>query len=113
MKKQPSTTTEVFEAVLQQPPPPYVLRLYISGMSPRSTQAIARIKKICEQRLHNHYELEVIDIYQHPEMAKEAQIIAAPTLIRKKPLPIRRLIGNLDNEARVLRGLDLRAANSM
>jgi len=86
----------------------YVLRLYISGITPRSTTAIERIKRICEEHLQGRYELEVIDIYQQRSLAKDEQIIAAPTLIRKLPLPLRRVIGDMSNESRVLLGLDLR-----
>ncbi len=86
----------------------YVLRLYITGMTPRSAEAIASIKTICEKHLDGHYDLEVIDIYQQPSLAKDEQIIAAPTLVKKLPLPLRRLVGNLSQEDRVLLGLDLR-----
>ncbi len=86
----------------------YVLRLYISGITPRSTIAIERVRRICEEHLEGRYELEIIDIYQQPTLAKGEQIIAAPTLIRKLPLPLRRIIGDMSNEDRVLLGLDLR-----
>jgi circadian clock protein KaiB len=85
----------------------YVLTLYITGATPQSTQAIIRIKEICEQHLQGRYELEVIDIYQQPELARDAQLLAAPTLIRKLPPPLRRLVGNLSDLQRVLVGLDL------
>ncbi len=86
----------------------YVLRLYVTGMTPRSTEAFASIKAICEDRLQGRYELEVIDIYQHPQLAIDEQIIAVPTLVKKLPAPLRRLVGDLSNEDRVLLGLDLR-----
>src|SRR5512147_1071241 len=86
----------------------YVLRLYVTGLTPRSTTAISNIKEICERYLKNRYELEIIDIYQQPALAEGEQIIAAPTLIKKLPLPLRRLIGDLSDEDRVLLGLDLR-----
>ena len=86
----------------------YVLRLYVTGMTPRSTEAFASIKAICEERLQGRYELEVIDIYQHPQLAIDEQIIAVPTLVKKLPAPLRRLVGDLSNEDRVLLGLDLR-----
>jgi circadian clock protein KaiB len=86
----------------------YVLRLFVTGLTPRSTEAFVRIKAICEEHLQGRYDLEVIDIYQHPELAKDEQIIAAPTLVKKLPVPLRRLIGNLAVEERVLMGLDLR-----
>ena len=86
----------------------YVLRLYVTGMTPQSTRAISNIRQICEQYLQGRYELAVVDIYQQPALAKGEQILAAPTLIRKLPLPLRRLIGDLSNTDRVLLGLDLR-----
>jgi circadian clock protein KaiB len=86
----------------------YVLRLYVAGITPRSSAAIRAITEICERYLEGRYELEVIDIYQQPTLAKGEQIIAAPTLIKKLPLPLRRLIGNLTDKERILVGLDLR-----
>ena len=86
---------------------PYVLQLYITGMTPRSTEAFSSIKTICEKHLQGRYDLEVIDIYQHPSVAREEQIIAAPTLVKRLPAPLRRLVGNLSQEDRVLSGLDL------
>lgn len=86
----------------------YVLRLYVTGMTPRSTQAFGTIKAICEEHLQGRYDLEVIDIYQYPALAKDEQIIAVPTLVKKLPVPLRRLIGNLSVHERVLLGLDLR-----
>jgi circadian clock protein KaiB len=87
--------------------PPYVLRLFITGTTSRSARAIANLRRVCEQRLSGKYDLEVIDIYQHPTAAKEYQIIAAPTLVKMLPLPLRRIIGDLANEQRILAGLDL------
>ncbi len=86
----------------------YVLRLYVAGMTQRSTEAFAIIKGICERELKGRYDLEVIDIYQHPQLAKDEQIIAVPTLLKKLPSPLRRFIGNLSDQERVLMGLDLR-----
>lgn len=86
----------------------YVLRLYITGSTPNSTRAIVNIRKICEKHLHGRYDLEVIDISQHPTLAEGEQIIAAPTLIRKLPLPLRRFIGDMSQTERILLGLDLR-----
>ncbi len=85
----------------------YRLRLFVSGMTPRSTEAIARLKAICEKYLDGRYELEVIDIYQQPAAAKIEQIIAAPTLIKLLPPPLRRLVGDLSDTQRVLRGLNI------
>jgi circadian clock protein KaiB len=86
----------------------YVLRLYVTGMTARSSSAIATLKALCAEYLQGRYELEVIDIYQHPTLARDEQIVAAPTLVKKLPLPLRRLIGNLSDIDRVLVGLDLR-----
>ena len=107
--KPPNNATEAFEhLVAQSSEGKYVLRLYVTGLTPRSTQAIATIKAICEEHLASRYDLEVIDIYQQPTLARGEQIIATPTLIKKLPLPLRRLIGDLTDEERVLLGLDLR-----
>jgi circadian clock protein KaiB len=86
----------------------YLLRLYITGTTSRSIQAITNLKKICEEYLEGRYELEVIDLYQKPGLAKGDQIIAAPTLIKQLPLPFRRIIGDMSNKEKVLLGLDLR-----
>lgn len=86
----------------------FLLRLFVTGMTPRSTDAIARIKAICEEYLGGRYELEVIDIYQQPEAARGEQIVATPTLIKKLPPPLRRLVGDLSDKQRVLLGLDIR-----
>jgi circadian clock protein KaiB len=86
----------------------YILRLYITGTTNRSVLAITNLKKICEEYLEGRYELEVIDLYQMPSLAKDEQIIAAPTLIKKLPLPFRRIIGDMSNIEKVLLGLDLR-----
>jgi circadian clock protein KaiB len=86
----------------------YVLKLYVAGQSPKSVNAIANIKKICEENLQGRYELDVIDLYQQPQLAQDEQIIAIPALIRKLPLPLRRIIGDLSNTERVLVGLDIR-----
>lgn len=85
----------------------YVLRLYVTGTTRRSMQAIANIQKICEEHLKGRYELEVVDIYQQPVLAAGEQIIAAPTLIKKLPLPLRRFIGDMTNTDRIVLGLDL------
>ncbi len=86
----------------------YVMRLYIAGLTPKSTRAIENIKKICDEYLKGRYELEVIDIHQQPDRAREAQIIAVPTLIKQLPLPLRKLIGDMTNKDRVIIGLDMR-----
>jgi circadian clock protein KaiB len=95
-----------------RPPRPkskeYVLRLYIAGTTSRSARAVANIKEICESSLKNRYDLEVIDIYQQPVLLKGEQIIAAPTLVKKLPLPLRKFIGDMSDTERILVGLDLR-----
>ena len=85
----------------------YVLRLYVTGMTTRSARAIENLRAICDEHLEGRYDLEVIDIYQQPVLARGEQIIAAPTLIKKLPLPMRRIIGDMSNRERVLLGLDL------
>ena len=86
----------------------YVLRLYVAGQTANSVNAIANIKRICEENLKGRYMLDVIDLYQQPQLAQGEQIIAVPTLIKKFPLPLRRIIGDMSNTERVLVGLDLR-----
>ena len=110
-KSSPSvkTATREFErALAQSDEAHYLLRLYVTGITPNSTRAITNIRKICEEHLQGRYALEVVDIYQQPTLAEGEQIIAAPTLIKKLPLPLRRLIGDLSNTEQVLLGLDLR-----
>jgi len=85
----------------------YVLRLYVTGMTPRSARAVDNLRAICDEYLEGRYDLEVIDIYQQPLLTKGEQIIAAPTLIKKLPLPVRRIIGDMSNRERVLLGLHL------
>ncbi|MGH9162703.1 MAG: circadian clock KaiB family protein [Vicinamibacteraceae bacterium] len=86
----------------------YVLELYITGMTRRSTEAFMAIKAICEERLHDRYDLRVIDIYQQPTLARDERVVAAPTLVKKPPAPRRRLTGHLSDRERVLVALDLR-----
>ncbi len=87
----------------------FVLRLYVAGITPRSSDAIASVTAVCEEHLAGRFELEIIDIYQQPILAKGEQIVAAPTLVRKLPLPLRRLIGDMSQKERILVGLELRA----
>jgi circadian clock protein KaiB len=89
-------------------PDRYVLRLYVTGSTPRSAVAIRNLKAICEEHLKGRYQLEVIDVYQRPKLAQDEQIVATPTLIKALPTPLRRLIGDLSNVDRVLMGLDLK-----
>jgi len=86
----------------------YLLRLYVAGTTPRSNRAIVNIRRICEEHLKGRYELEVVDVVKNPRLAAGEQIIAAPTLVKKLPLPLRRFIGDLSETERILLGLDLR-----
>ncbi|WP_279596272.1 circadian clock KaiB family protein [Methylobacterium sp. J-059] len=85
----------------------YVLRLFVAGMTPRSRRTIENLRRICDGPLAGRVDIETIDIYQQPHLAEVHQVVAAPTLLRLEPLPQRRLVGDLSDEARVLRGLDL------
>jgi len=89
--------------------PAWDLKLYVAGQTPKSLQAFANLKKICEQHLSGEYRIEVVDLLQNPQLAKGDQILALPTLVRKLPEPVRKIIGDLSNTDRVLVGLDLRA----
>lgn len=100
---------EVFEKNLAKDGEKYILRLYVAGMGPKSMQAINNIKRICEEHLPGMYQLEIIDIYQFPIFAKDGQIVAAPTLIKELPPPLRKLIGSMENTDRVLVGMDLKS----
>ena len=112
-RKTGETSAEEFEkAAVRRDRAKHVLRLYVTGMTPKSTQAIANVQKLCEKHLAGRYELEVIDIYQHPTLIKEQQIIASPTLIKKLPVPLRRLIGTMSDTERFLVGIDLKPKNS-
>lgn len=89
----------------------YVLRLYLTGTTTLSARAVVNIRRICDEHLQGRYDLEVVDITQHPTLAEGEQIIAAPTLIKKLPLPLRRFIGDMSQTDRLLLGLDLREAS--
>jgi circadian clock protein KaiB len=96
-------SAEAFErAIAESPDARFVLRLYVSGMTARSRQAIHNIQKLCEEHLAGRYDLEIIDIYQQPALAKEGQIVAAPTLVKKLPLPLRRIIGDMADPGRIM-----------
>lgn len=86
----------------------YILRLYVSGMTPNSRRAIENVRKICEEHLAGRYELEIIDIYQQPLLTRDRQIIAAPTLVKELPPPLRKFIGDMSRTDRLLMGLDIR-----
>jgi circadian clock protein KaiB len=89
-------------------PPVWELRLYVAGQTPKSLQAFANLKNICEEHLAGRYRIEVVDLLKNPQLAKGDQILALPTLVRKLPHPVRKIIGDLSNTERVLVGLDLR-----
>jgi len=96
-------SAEAFErAIAESPDAHFVLRLYVSGMTARSRQAIDNIRNLCKEHLAGRYDLEIIDIYQQPGLAKDAQIIAAPTLVKKLPLPLRKIIGDMGDPGRIM-----------
>ena len=106
--KKPSHTPSRAVSRAARKPPKYVLRLYVAGLTARSSEAVQAVTAICNEHLAGRYDLEVIDIYRQPVLARGEQILAAPTLIKKLPLPLRRLIGSMADTERVLVGLDLR-----
>jgi circadian clock protein KaiB len=85
----------------------YILKLYVTGLTTRSARTVENLQNFCQKHLAGRYELQVIDVYQQPDLARTEQIVAVPTLIKKLPLPLRRLIGDMSDEERVLIGLDL------
>ena len=111
-KKTVTTTGEYEKTPDRSCQEQYVLRLYVTGLTRRSIQAITNVKELCETHLKGRYELEIIDIAQKPHLAKDAQIIAAPTLIKKLPLPLRKLIGDMSDKEKFLVGIDLQPRKS-
>lgn len=104
-----NNTTETFEMLLEETDKDfYVLRLYVSGMTPNSQRAIENVREICTMHLEGRYKLEIIDIYQQPLLARDGQIIAAPTLVKELPPPLRKFIGDMSKKERILVGLDIR-----
>ena len=102
-------STAAFELALKKSDQGYyVLRLYVAGMTPNSRRAIENVKKICAEHMQGRFDLEIIDIYKQPIFVKEAQIVAAPTLVREFPPPLRKFIGDMSQTERILAGLDLR-----
>jgi len=99
-KRQPKTSRSDF----------FILRLYIAGQTPNSVAAITNLKKICEEKLHGKYRIEVVDLLEKPQLAKGDQIIAIPTLVRRLPPPVKKIIGNLSKTESVIVGLDLQPA---
>jgi circadian clock protein KaiB len=90
--------------------PHYVLRLYVTGQTPRSMRSVENLRHLCEKYLKGRFDLEVVDIYQQPALAAEGQIIAAPTVIKLMPLPLRRLVGDFSDQERVVLGLDIKSS---
>jgi len=107
MNEQKDSIREFEDALKLQSQQKYSLRLFVAGMSPKSIQAIENTKRICETYLAGRYQLEVIDVYQQPILAKDGQIVAAPTLIKELPPPLRKLIGSMSDTEKVLVGMDL------
>jgi circadian clock protein KaiB len=107
-KRKPGSAGEVEQPGSHSRQAQYVLRLYISGSTSKSALAVENIKRACEQHLKGRYDLEVIDIYQQAKLARDEQIVAVPTLIKRLPLPLRRLVGDMSNLKKVLFGLDLK-----
>jgi circadian clock protein KaiB len=108
LKPNRTSATKAFEkALATRPAGKYVLRLYVAGATDRSRQAILRARRLCEAELKGNCELEVIDVYQQPILARDGQIVATPTLVREFPQPVRRFIGNLSNTAGLFAELDL------
>ncbi|HEY1171472.1 MAG TPA: circadian clock KaiB family protein [Verrucomicrobiae bacterium] len=110
-KKPPLNETATFEKLLKKATgvEHYTLRLYITGSTPRSSQAVKNIRSLCEEYLPGRYDLEVVDIYQQPLEAADEQVIAAPTLIKKMPAPMKRLVGDLSDRDKVVVGLNLKS----
>jgi circadian clock protein KaiB len=107
-KRKPGLAGEMKQAASHSHQAKYVLRLYVSGSTLKSSLAIENIKRVCEQHLKGRYDLEVIDIYQQAHLARDEQIVAVPTLIKRLPPPLRRLIGDMSDLKKVLFGLDLK-----
>jgi circadian clock protein KaiB len=106
-KKRPSATQAFERALATRPTGKHVLRLYVAGATDRSRLAILRARQLCEAEMKDNYELEVIDVYQQPILARDGQIVATPTLVREFPKPVRRLIGNLADTTGLFVGLEL------
>jgi len=107
MKKNKADVTEEFEKALVSENV-YILKLYVTGITPKSQAALRNIKEICDAHLSGHYELEVIDVYQTPQLAQNQQLIAAPTLVKELPFPLQRFIGDLSNKDEILQSLEVK-----
>lgn len=104
-----STGKQPEKGLKKSKPKKYILHLYVAGLSPRSQKAIENIKKICDEHLQGRFRLVIQDIYQHPIIARNGQILATPTLVKKMPLPLRKFVGDLSDSKTLLVGLDLRS----
>ena len=112
-KKQTKTATQEFEDALKKGDTrKFILRLFVTGITPRSLEAIDEVRRMCEEHLKGRYELEVVDIYQQPGAAKEGQVFAAPTLVRLLPQPVRKIVGDMTKKERLLAGLDIKVLES-
>ncbi len=110
MKKSKTNIQKTLEnKMLRKQKERYVLQLFVAGITPRSLKAIANIKNICDQYLKDRVDLEIIDIYQNPIVARDGHIVAAPTLVKELPLPIRRFIGDMSDTKKLIVGLDLKS----
>jgi circadian clock protein KaiB len=104
-----STTPSVEDGWVRDPDAKWRLRLYVAGRSPKCVAALENLKRFCEEHMRGQYEIEVVDLLENPRLAKDDQIVAIPTLVRKLPEPLRRIIGDLSNSERMLVGLDLKS----
>ncbi len=112
MKRSPGDKSSKPSKVTLTPAPRYRFRLFVTGSSPNSVRAIRNLSALCERRFPGHYDLDVVDIFQHPEHIKTEQIVVTPTLVRLVPAPARRVFGDLSNSRRVLAALDLDSPDS-
>ncbi len=111
-KKDISETTITKKMLAKKTNDAWILRLYVAGQTPKSITAFRNLKAICEEQLKGKYQIEVIDLIKNPQLCREDQILAIPTLVRKLPAPVRKIIGDLSNTDRVLVGLDLKGLHS-
>ena len=95
----------------ENPEDNWILRLYVAGQTPKCRAAFINLKKICDEQLEGKYRIEIIDLLEHPQLSREHQILAIPTLVRKLPVPVRKIIGDLSDTERVLVGLDIKPEN--
>jgi circadian clock protein KaiB len=113
IKPEPAITHRREEQPAEANSDPWILRLYIAGQTPKSVTALKNLKLICEEQLKGQYHIEVIDLLEKPQLARDNQILAIPTFVRKLPLPVRNIIGDLSNTERVLVGLDLKEPGAL